>query len=229
MCLSIHVSDKEMKRDILLCVAVALSVVASYMAYVAVQPVREDLYFSYTHIPAALICFLAFFVSLVASIMYLWKRKRGYDRAAEVSTILGLVYGAVALISGAIWANAAWGAYWNWDPKQATMLILCIAYMGYLSLKLSIGGVEKRALVGAVYNILAFSTIPLTFLSVTLWGSLHPKASEVTMSLPVKQTLSLNLIAALLFFVYLLITAFAVWSLEDRVNRLTYEKGEGGD
>lgn len=229
MCLSIHVSDKEMKRDILLCVAVAVSVVASYMAYVAVQPVREDLYFSYTHIPAALICFLAFFVSLVASIMYLWKRKRGYDRAAEVSTILGLVYGAVALISGAIWANAAWGAYWNWDPKQATMLILCIAYMGYLSLKLSIGGVEKRALVGAVYNILAFSTIPLTFLSVTLWGSLHPKASEVTMSLPVKQTLSLNLIAALLFFVYLLITAFAVWSLEDRVNRLTYEKGEGGD
>ena len=218
-----------MKRDILLCVAVALSVVASYMAYVAVQPVREDLYFSYTHIPAALICFLAFFVSLVASIMYLWKRKRGYDRAAEVSTILGLVYGAVALISGAIWANAAWGAYWNWDPKQATMLILCIAYMGYLSLKLSIGGVEKRALVGAVYNILAFSTIPLTFLSVTLWGSLHPKASEVTMSLPVKQTLSLNLIAALLFFVYLLITAFAVWSLEDRVNGLTYEKGEGGD
>ncbi len=218
-----------MKRDILLCAAVALGVVASYMAYVAVQPVREDLYFSYTHIPAALICFLAFFVSLVASVMYLWKRKREYDRAAEVSAILGLVYGAVALISGAIWANAAWGAYWNWDPKQATMLILWIAYMGYLSLKLSIGGVEKGALVGAVYNILAFSTIPLTFLSVTLWGSLHPKASEVTMSLPVRQTLSLNLIAALLFFVYLLITALAVWSLEDRVNRLTYEKGEGGD
>ena len=219
-----------MKRDILLCVAVAVSVVASYMAYVAVQPVREDLYFSYTHVPVALICFLAFFVSLVASVMYLWKRNMEYDRAAEVSAILGLVYGAVALISGSIWANATWGAYWNWDPKQTTMLILWIAYMGYLSLKLSIGGVEKGALVGAVYNILAFSTIPLTFLSVTLWGSLHPKASEISMALPVKQTLSLNLIAALLFFVYLLITAFAVWSLEDRVNRLTYEKGgeEGG-
>ena len=62
------------KPVILLCIAVALSVVASYMAYVAVQPVREDLYFSYTHVPVALICFLAFFVSLVASVMYLWKR-----------------------------------------------------------------------------------------------------------------------------------------------------------
>jgi len=218
-----------MKRDILLCVAVAVSVVASYMAYVAVQPVREDLYFLYTHMPVALICFLAFFVSLVASIMYLWKRKREYDRAAVVSTILGLVYGAVALISGSIWAKATWGAYWEWDPKQTTMLILWIAYMGYLSLKLSIGSVEKGALVGAVYNILAFSTIPLTFLSATLPRSQHQPASEFSMSMPVTVTLLLSLIAALLFFVYLLITAFAVWSLEDRVNRLTYEKGgEGG-
>jgi len=219
---------KEMKRDILLGIAVAVSVVASYMAYVAVQPVRKDLYFSYTHVPAALICFLAFFISLIASIMYLWKRKKGYDRTAEVSAILGLVYGAVALISGSIWANATWGTYWNWDPKQTTMLILWIAYMGYLSLKLSIGGVEKRALVGAVYNILAFSTLPLTFLSVTLWQSLHPRASEISMALPIKLTLSLNLIAASLFFVYLLIAAFTVWSLEDRVNALIYEKGEGG-
>jgi len=219
---------KEMKRDILLGIAVAVSVVASYMAYVAVQPVRKDLYFSYTHVPAALICFLAFFISLIASIMYLWKRRKGYDRTAEVSAILGLVYGAVALISGSIWANATWGTYWNWDPKQTTMLILWIAYMGYLSLKLSIGGVEKRALVGAVYNILAFSTLPLTFLSVTLWQSLHPRASEISMALPIKLTLSLNLIAASLFFVYLLIAAFTVWSLEDRVNALIYEKGEGG-
>ena len=219
---------KEMKRDILLGIAVAVSVVASYMAYVAVQPVRKDLYFSYTHVPAALICFLAFFISLIASIMYLWKRKKRYDRTAEVSAILGLVYGAVALISGSIWANATWGTYWNWDPKQTTMLILWIAYMGYLSLKLSIGGVEKRALVGAVYNILAFSTLPLTFLSVTLWQSLHPRASEISMALPIKLTLSLNLIAASLFFVYLLIAVFTVWSLEDRVNALIYEKGEGG-
>ncbi len=216
-----------MKREILLCIAVAVSVVASYMAYVAVQPVRKDIYFSYTHIPAALICFLAFFISLIASIMYLWKGRKGYDRTAEVSAILGLVYGAVALISGSIWANATWGAYWTWDPKQTTMLILWIAYMGYLSLKLSIGGVEKRALVGAVYNILAFSMVPLTFFSITLMGSLHPQASKVTMALPIKLTLSLNLIAALLFFIYLLVTVFTIWSLEDSVNALIYEKGEG--
>ncbi|MEA2074526.1 MAG: cytochrome c biogenesis protein CcsA [Euryarchaeota archaeon] len=216
-----------MKRDILLCIAVAVSVVASYAAYVsAIDAKRDDIYFLFVHVPAALICFLAFFISLIASIMYLAKRRDRYDRIAEVSAILGLVYGAVALIVGSIWAKVAWNAYWNWDPKQTTMLMLWIAYMGYISIKLSIGSIEKKAVIGAVYNILAFSTIPLTFLSVTLWQSLHPQVSEISTSPLVHAVLYLNLIACSLIFIYLLITAFTILSLEDRVNALIYEKRE---
>ena len=211
-----------MKRDIILVIAVILSVGASYMAYVSVHPVRGDIFFSYTHVPAALVCYLAFFISLVASIMYLKKRERRYDMAAEVSVIIGLVYGIVALISGAIWANAAWGLYWNWDPKQTTTLILWIAYAGYIAVKYSISEVERRAVIGAVYNVLAFSLIPLTFLSVMLWQSLHPRAQEITMSMPVKVTLILNLVAASLIFAYLIIATYSLWSLEDRVNVLLY-------
>ena len=211
-----------MKRDIILVIGAILSVIASYMAYVVVHPVRGDIYFSYTHIPAALVCYLAFFISLVASIMYLKKRTRGYDMAAEVSVIIGLVYGIVALISGAIWANAAWGLYWNWDPKQTTTLILWIAYAGYIAVKYSISDVDRRAVIGAVYNVLAFSLIPLTFLSVMLWQSLHPRAQEITLSMPVKVTLISNIVAASLFFAYLFIVAYSLWSLEDRVNVMLY-------
>ena len=211
-----------MKRDIILVIGAILSVIASYMAYVAVHPVRDDIYFSYTHIPAALVCYLAFFISLVASIMYLKKRTRSYDMAAEVSVIIGLVYGIVALISGAIWANAAWGLYWNWDPKQTTTLILWIAYAGYIAVKYSISDVDRRAVIGAVYNVLAFSLIPLTFLSVTLWQSLHPRAQEITLSMPVKVTLISNIVAASLFFAYLFIVAYSLWSLEDRINVMLY-------
>ena len=211
-----------MKRDIILVIGVILSVGASYMAYVSVHPVRGDVYFSYTHVPAALVCYLAFFISLVASIMYLRKRERRYDMAAEVLVIIGLVYGIVALISGAIWANAAWGLYWNWDPKQTTTLILWIAYAGYIAVKYSISEVERRAVIGAVYNVLAFSLIPLTFLSVMLWQSLHPRAQEITLSMSVKATLILNLAAASLIFAYLIITTYSLWSLEDRVNVLLY-------
>ena len=213
-----------MKRDIILVIGAILSVIASYMAYayVAVHPVRGDIYFSYTHIPAALVCYLAFFISLVASIMYLKKRTRSYDMAAEVSVIIGLVYGIVALISGAIWANAAWGLYWNWDPKQTTTLILWIAYAGYIAVKYSISDVDRRAVIGAVYNVLAFSLIPLTFLSVMLWQSLHPRAQEITLSMPVKVTLISNIVAVSLFFAYLFIAAYSLWSLEDRVNVVLY-------
>jgi len=136
--------------------------------------------------------------------------------------IIGLVYGIVALISGAIWANAAWGLYWNWDPKQTTTLILWIAYAGYIAVKYSISEVERRAVIGAVYNVLAFSLIPLTFLSVMLWQSLHPRAQEITLSMSVKATLILNLAAASLIFAYLIITTYSLWSLEDRVNVLLY-------
>ncbi|MCK4475794.1 MAG: cytochrome c biogenesis protein CcsA [Methanophagales archaeon] len=214
-----------MKRDILLCIAVAVSVVASYAAFIAVHAERDDIYFLYVHAPTAWICYLAFSISLIASIAFLTKRKHAYDRTAEVSATLGLVYGAIALISGSIWAKAAWGSYWNWDPRETTTLILWIAYMGYISIKHSIGEVEKRAIIGAVYNILAFSTIPLSYLSVTLLLSLHPQTSQISKSLPVHVALYLNVIAASLFFVYLLITAFTVRSLEDRVNALIYEKG----
>ncbi|MBC8521732.1 MAG: cytochrome c biogenesis protein CcsA [Methanomicrobia archaeon] len=218
-----------MKRDILLCIAVAVSVVASYAAYVsAVLAQRGDIYFLYVHVPAIVVCYIAFSLSLIASIAFLAKRKHAYDRTAEVAAILGLIYGAIALICGSIWAKSTWESYWTWNPKQTITLILWIAYMGYISIKLSIGNVEKRALVGAVYNILAFSLIPLNFLSAKLWWSPHSYPSEVYMAFPVSVSLLLNLIAASLFFVYLLITTSTIWSLEDRVNVLIYEKGEGG-
>jgi heme exporter protein C len=215
-----------MKRDILLCIAVALSIVASYAAYVsAVHAQRGDIYFLYVHVPAIVVCYLAFSLSLFASIAFLAKRRHAYDRTAEVSAILGLIYGAVALIAGAVWAKSTWGAYWTWNPKQTITLILWIAFMGYISIKLSVGNVEKRALIGAVYNMLAFSLIPLNLLSAKLWWSPHSSPSEVSMTLPIISALLLNLIAASLFFVYLLITTSTVWSLEDRVNVLSYEKG----
>ncbi|MFZ2070358.1 MAG: cytochrome c biogenesis protein CcsA [Halobacteriota archaeon] len=215
-----------MKRDIILGFAVAMCVFASYANYVsAAEAERADIYFLYVHVPAITVCYLAFSLSFIASILFLVKRRHVYDRTAEVSAIFGLVYGAVALIAGAVWAKSAWGAYWTWNTKQTITLILWIAYMGYVSIKLSIENVEKRALVGAVYNIMAFSLLPLNYLSVKLWWSPHPTVSEISMSLPVIEALLLSLIAAILFFVYLLLTASEVRSLEDRVNILIYEKG----
>ena len=220
-----------MKRDILLGIAIAVSVVASYAAFVWApsEATMGELYrIVYVHVASAWICYVAFSLSLIASMAFLAKRKHAYDRTAEIAAILGLVYGAVALISGSIWAKAMWGAYWNWDPRETTTLVLWIAYMGYVSIKHSIGNIEKRAVIGAVYNILAFSTVPLSYLSILLLPTLHPQivsSSTIAMTSPMVVTLLLNLLAASLFFLYLMITASTFGSLENRVNTLLYEQG----
>lgn len=217
--------------EVYLGIIIVVNIVASYAAYIRApaEKTMGDVYrIFYIHTPSAWVCYLALGISLLASILFLAKRKIVYDKLAEVSAILGLIYGVVALVTGSMWANAVWGVYWNWDPRETTTLVLWITYMGYISLRFSIGNVEKRALTGAVYNILAFSTIPLSYLSIRLWQSLHPQiisSSGISITAPMIETLFLNLIAASLIYAYLLKMMFNVRSLEDKVNFLTYEKG----
>jgi len=126
-----------MRQEGILFVAIGANVVASYMAYVAApaELVMGDLYrILYIHVPMAWICYLAFAISFIASILFLKTRNHAFDTTAEVSAILGIVYGMAALISGSIWADATWGTYWNWDPRETTTLILWIAYLGYVSI-----------------------------------------------------------------------------------------------
>lgn len=222
----------EIREYVYLSITVIVNIIACYVAFVAgPSPVEElDVFrIFYTHTPAAWVCYLTLGISLLASILFLVKRKLIYDKLAEVSAILGLVYGVVALITGSIWANVVWGVYWNWDPRETTTLILWMAYMGYISLRLSIGNVEKRALTSAVYNILSFSTVPLSYLSIRLWQSLHPQiilpGSGISATPPVMETLFLNLIAGTLVYIYLLRMMYNVWSFQTRVDALTYEKG----
>ena len=130
---------------------------------------------------------------------------------------------------GSLWAKVAWNAYWNWDPRETTTLILWLAYAGYLSLKLSIENEEKRALVGAVYNIFAFSTIPLSYLSVNLWFSLHPKTSAVSMSLPVISALLINLLSATLLFALLLLMLNEMRILERRIDMILVASSQASE
>jgi len=217
--------------EVYLCIIITVNIFACYAAFVAApkEATMGDIYrIFYIHTPTAWVCYLALAISLLASIIFLTKRESVYDKIAEASAILGLVYGLVALVTGSIWANATWGAYWNWDPRETTTLILWIAYTGYISLKHSIENIEKRALTGAVYNVLAFSTIPLSYLSIKLWQTLHPQiitSSQISITSPMIEALLLNMIAASLVYAYLLRMMFNVQSLQDRMNSLLYEGG----
>ena len=224
----------DVRDSALFSVVIVVNIIASYIALVAgpspVSGNNNDIYrIFYTHTPAAWVCYLALGVSLLASILFPLKRTAKYDILAEISAFLGLIYGIIALATGSIWANAIWGAYWNWDPRQTTTLILWIAYLGYVALRLSIGDTEKRAVTSAVYNIFAFTTIPLSYMSFILWRSLHPilyeSSSGITASAPVMETLFLSLIAGTLVYFYVLRMIHNVKTIQKRVETLTHEKG----
>ncbi len=220
----------EIRNIVYLFVVIFVNVTASYAAFVAAPPevTMGDLYrIFYIHTPAAWVCYLSLGIALLSSILYLVKKNFVYDTLAEVSAILGLLYGAMALVTGSIWSKVAWGAYWNWDPRQTTTLILWIAYMGYVSLRLSIGNIEKRASIGAVYNILAFTTVPLSYMSVRLWQTLHPQiisGTGISITQPMLETLFLNLVAASLIYLLMLRTMYSLWRVQDQIRVLTYEK-----
>ena len=195
---------------LLLILALTLSIVGLY-AMLVWAPVEVTLGESYRvfylHVPAAWVAYLALGMSLVSSILYLKTKNSKFDTFAEVTAILGVLYATLTIILGSIWANVAWGTYWNWDPRETTTLILWISYAGYLGLRASIENVEKRAVLPAIYNIFAFSTVPLSYISVIYWQTLHPQivtGEGISTTSDMITTLLLNLAASSVMFLFFL-------------------------
>ncbi len=195
---------------LLLILALTLSIVGLY-AMLVWAPVEVTLGESYRvfylHVPAAWVAYLALGMSLVSSIIYLKTKSSKFDTFAEVTAILGVLYATLTIILGSIWANVAWGTYWNWDPRETTTLILWISYAGYLGLRASIENVEKRAVLPAIYNIFAFSTVPLSYISVIYWQTLHPQivtGEGISTTSDMITTLLLNLAASSVMFLFFL-------------------------
>ncbi len=208
----------------LMAAALALNIVGLYAALIW-APVEltlgESYRVFYLHVPAAWVAYLALGLSLLASILYLKTRRYKYDMFAEATAFLGVIFATLTLVLGSIWANVAWGTYWNWDPRETTTLMLWISYVGYLALRASVGNVEKRAVLPAIYNIFAFSTVPLSYISVVFWQTLHPRivsGSGLTITPNMVTTLLLNLLASSLLFLFLLNLFYGILKSERRLE-----------
>jgi heme exporter protein C len=142
-------------------------------------PFRTILYESirnlYFHVPMWFGMILIFIASVIYSIRYLMNKKPLDDIKAKSYAQVGILYGVLGIITGGIWAQYTWGAFWSFDIKQNMSAIALLIYMAYFVLRGSFDDFEKRARLGAVYNIFAFATlIPLLFVIPRLYESLHP-------------------------------------------------------
>ena len=128
----------------------------------------------YFHVPSAWVSMLAFFVTLVAGIVYLRRGHRGWDMVGSASVEIGLVFTIMTIISGSIWARPAWNTWWTWDPRLTTYTILALIYVAYLMLRQGLEDPDRRARFAAVYGIVGFISVPITFFSIRWWRTIHP-------------------------------------------------------
>jgi heme exporter protein C len=127
------------------------------------------------HVPMWFGMMILFITSAVYAIMYLRKPKPEYDFYSAEYARTGTVFGVLGLITGAIWANYQWGAPWSSDPKQNGALIAILIYAAYFVLRGSMNDDEKKARIGAVYNIFAFFMLfPTIWILPRMAESLHP-------------------------------------------------------
>jgi heme exporter protein C len=127
------------------------------------------------HVPMSWVATVAFLVGTVHSVRVLRGGGRLQDLKAATAAELGLLFGILATVTGSIWAKYEWGSYWNWDPRETSILILLLIYGAYFALRSAIPSEESRARLSAVYAILAFLTVPfLVFIVPRMVDSLHP-------------------------------------------------------
>ena len=116
----------------------------------------------YLHVPSALMAINAWFMMLVASLVWLIRRHHVSALAAKAAAPVGITMTLIALITGAIWGQPMWGTYWAWDPRLTSFLILSLFYLGYIALWAAIEDPDTAAdltsilcLVGSVFAVLS--------------------------------------------------------------------------
>ena len=127
----------------------------------------------YVHVPAAWLAYLAFGVTMFASAMYLWKKDFRWDRRALASAEIGVLFTALAIGLGMIWAKPTWGVWWTWDARLTLTSIMFFVYLGYLALRRTTDNLDVRAARSAIFGVLAVVQVPLVHFSGIWWRTLH--------------------------------------------------------
>jgi heme exporter protein C len=130
----------------------------------------------YIHVPIALTAYACFAWGAAKAFLHLWKRPAGADLESYAAIHQGVIFGALTLVTGSIWARASWGIWWTWSSNQlVTFLILFLFYSAYFMLRYSVEPGPARANMCAVYALFGVVLIPVSWLSIRLANDfIHP-------------------------------------------------------
>lgn len=138
----------------------------------------------YVHVSSAIAAYGCFAVVLVAGIIYLRNESLVADRFARAGALVGVVFTTVTLVMGMLWAKSVWGAFWVWDARLTSTLVLWIIYAGYLLVRRLADPGRQAARLAAVVGIFGFVDVPIVHFSVTWWTTQHPGPVIINDALP---------------------------------------------
>ena len=207
----------------------ALFMVFVYVPTEADQGIVQRIF--YFHVPCAWVAFAAFGLVAISGAFYLWLGQQVWDDLGYAAAETGMVFCTLMLITGSIWAKPIWGAWWTWDSRLTTTLILWLLYGGYLMLRVMADDTPQTARFGAVAGIVAAADVPVIIVSVRLWRTIHPavlvtrQGGHGLEDPRMVATLMVSMAAFSALFVWLLLLRFVTLRMRARLNHLAREVG----
>ncbi len=156
----------------------------------------------FLHVPAAWLSMLIYLLMALYGLIHLVWRVRMADIMARALAPTGMLFCAIALWTGALWGKPTWGAYWVWDARITTQLILLFLYAGYIALHHAIDDRHKAAQAASLLALVGSVNVPIIYFSVQWWNTLHQGASIAPGSSPTMATV---------MFVALMLMTLACW------------------
>ena len=151
---------------------VALYLVLFYAPREAVMGEVQRVF--YFHVAAGWVAAFAFLVTAVVGVLYLVKGERRWDVIGLASVEIGVIFTFINIVTGSIWARPVWNTWWTWDPRLVTATVMELIYIAYLMLRQGIEDPDRRGRFASVYGIIGFLSVPLTFLSIRIFRTIHP-------------------------------------------------------
>ncbi len=128
----------------------------------------------YFHVPSAYAMYLGATACFVGSVGYLVRPTDMWDAIGRAGAELAVVFGAIVLTTGPLWAAKAWGFYWTWDPRLTTAMLSVLIYVAYVVLRSFTGDGEGERKFAAALGILGAANLPIIHYSVQKWSGQHP-------------------------------------------------------
>lgn len=160
-------------------IAIVLAVVGLWLGFTAPDDYQQGqtVRIMYIHVPAAWLSMFVYVCLAVASFLSLIFRHVLADCAAQAAAPLGAAFTFLALVTGALWGRPMWGAYWVWDARLTSVLVLFLLYLAYIALRASLDDEAKAARAAAILALVGAINLPIVKFSVDWWNTLHQGAS----------------------------------------------------